>query len=82
MKYYLNHNSFDTDRMRIDITSNKEATYKSFRITASGDLTKSLLDCELWPVGVWVRDYNLVRPDRLRNGPSNHGREYNHHNGY
>ena len=82
LKYYLNHNGFDTDRMRIDITSNKEATYKSFRIIASGDLRKSLLDSELWPVGVWVRDYDLVRPDRLRNGPSNHGREYNHQNGY
>ena len=82
LKYYLNHNGFDTDRMRIYITSNKEATYKSFRIIASGDLRKSLLDSELWPVGVWVRDYDLVRPDRLRNGPSNHGREYNHQNGY
>ena len=82
LKYYLNHNGFDTDRMRIDITSNKEATYKSFRIIASGDLRKSLLDSELWPVGVWVRDYDLVRPNRLRNGPSNHGREYNHQNGY
>ena len=82
LKYYLNHNGFDTDRMRIDITSNKETTYKSFRIIASGDLRKSLLDSELWPVGVWVTDYDLVRPDRLRNGPSNHGREYNHQNGY
>ena len=68
--------------MRVDITLNKEATYKSFRIIASGDLRKSLLDSELWPVGVWVRDYDLVRPDRLCNGPSNHGREYNHQNGY
>ena len=82
LKYYLNHNGFDTLRMRIDITSNKEATYKSFRIIASGDLRKSLLDSELWPVGVWVRDYDLVRPHWLRNGPSNHGREYNHPNGY
>ena len=46
LKYYLNHNGFDTDRMRIDITSNKEVTYKSFRIIASGDLRKSLLDSE------------------------------------
>ena len=47
LKNYLNHNSFYTDRMRIDITSNIATTYKSFRIIASGDLRKSLLDSEL-----------------------------------
>ena len=82
LKYYLNHNGFDTDRMGIDITSNIAATYKSFRIIASGDLRKWLLDSGLWPVGVWVRDYDLVRPDKLRNGPSNCDREYNYQNGY
>ena len=52
LKHYLNHNGFATDRMRIDMTSNKEATYKTLRIIASGDLRKPLLDSELWPVGV------------------------------
>ena len=32
LKFYLNHNGFDTGRLRIDITSNTAATYKSFRI--------------------------------------------------
>ena len=57
--------------MRIDVTSNKEATYKSFRIIAPGELRDILLNPEVWPVGVRVRDYDVARPNKIRNGPNN-----------
>ena len=66
--------------MRIDVTSNKEATYKSFRIIAPVELRVILLDDEVWPVGVRVRDYDISRPNKIRNGPNNH--EYRSQNGY
>ena len=34
LKYHLKQQNFNTDSMRIDITSNKAATYKSFRISS------------------------------------------------
>ena len=66
--------------MRIDGTSNKEATYKSFRIIAPGELRDILLDSEVWPVGVSVRDYDIAKPNKIRNGLNKH--EYRSQNGY
>ena len=57
LKSHLKQQGFDVENMRIDVTSNVAATYKSFRIITSGNLRKSLLDAKVWPVGVWVRDY-------------------------
>ena len=57
--------------MRIDVTSNKEATYQSFRIIAPGELRDIRLDPEVWPFGVRVRDYDVARPNKIRNGPNN-----------
>ena len=47
LKYHLKQQNFNVDSMRIDITSNKEATYKSFRIIAPGELRDILLDPEV-----------------------------------
>ena len=66
--------------MKIDVTSNKEATHKSFRIIAPGELRDILLDPEVWPVGVRVRDYVIARPNKIRNGPNI--LEYKSQNGY
>ena len=71
LKYHLKQQNFNVDSMRIDVTSNKEATYKSFRIIAPGELRDILLDPEVWPVGVRVRDYDIARPNKIRNGPNN-----------
>ena len=72
--------NFNTDSMRIDITSNKEATYKSFRIIVPDILKDMLLVPEVWPVSVRVRDYNIARPNKKRSGPNNHG--YRFQNSY
>ena len=66
--------------MRIDITSNKAATYKSFRIIAPGELRDILLIySEVWPIDVRVREYDIARPNKTRNGPNKH--EYRSQNG-
>ena len=79
LKYHLKQQNFNTDSMRIDITSNKAATYKSFRIIAPLELRDILLDSEVWPVGVSVRDYDIARPNKIRNGLNKH--EYRSQNG-
>ena len=79
LKYHLKQQNFNTDSMRIDITSNKAATYKSFRIIAPGELRDILLDSEVWPIGVRVREYDIARPNKIRNGPNKH--EYRSQNG-
>ena len=38
-----------------------------------------LLDSEVWPVGVRVRDYDIERHNKISNGPNNH--EYRSQNG-
>ena len=43
--------------MRIDITSNKDSLYRSFRIIAPGEYKDILMCPEVWPVGVKVREY-------------------------
>ena len=79
LKYHLKQQNFNTDSMRIDITSNKAATYKSFRIIAPGELRDILLDSEVWPIDVRVREYDIARPNKIRNGPNKH--EYRSQNG-
>ena len=79
LKYHLKQQNFNTDSMRIDITSNKAATYKSFRIIAPGELRDILLDSEVWPIGVRVREFDIERLNKIRNGPNKH--EYRSQNG-
>ena len=57
------------------------AMYKSFRIITSGNLRKSLLDAKVWPVGVWVRDYETFSQSRLHKRSNNQGGQFNNQNG-
>ena len=68
-----NQQGFDVAGMRIDVTSNEAAMYKSFKIISSGNLRKTLLDPEIWPIGVWVRDYEKLSINKPRNRPNSQG---------
>ena len=81
LKSHLKQQGFDVENMRIDVTSNLAATYKSFRIITSGNLRKSLLDAKVWPVGVWVRDYETFSQSRLHKRSNNQGGQFNNQNG-
>ena len=81
LKSHLKQQGFDVENMRIDVTSNVAATYKSFRIITSGNLRKSLLDAKVWPVGVWVRDYETFSQGRLHKRSNNQGGQFNNQNG-
>ena len=81
LKSHLKQQGFDVENMRIDVTSNVAATYKSFRIITSGNLRKSLLDAKVWPVGVWVRDYETFSQSRLHKRSNNQGGQFNNQNG-
>ena len=81
LKNHLRQQGFDVAGMRIDVTSNEAEMYKSFRIISSGNLRKALLDPEIWPVGVWVRDYEKLSINRPRNRPNSIGGQINYHNG-
>ena len=81
LKNHLIQQGFDVDGMRIYVTSNREAMYKSFRIISSGNLRKALLDPEIWPVGVWVRDYEKLSRNRPRNRLNSEEGKLNYHNG-
>ena len=74
---YLNQQGFDVAGMGIDVTSNEAAMYKSFRIISSGNLRKALLDPEINPVGVWVREYEKLSINRPRNRPNSQGGQLN-----
>ena len=81
LKNHLHQQGFDVAGMRIDVTSNEAAMYKSFRIISSGNLSKALLDPEIWPVGVWVRDYEKLSLNRPRNRLNSQEGKLNYHNG-
>ena len=57
VKAHLKQQDFDVQQMRIDITSNKDSLYRSFRIIAPGEYKDILMCPEVWPVGVKVREY-------------------------
>ena len=57
VKAHLKQQDFDVQQMRIDITSNKDSLYRSFRIIAPGEYKDILMCPKVWPVGVKVREY-------------------------
>ena len=81
LKNHLRQQGFDVAGMRIDVTSNEAAMYKLFKIISSCNLRKALLDPEIWPVGVWVRDFEKLSLNRLRNRPNIQGGQLIFHNG-
>ena len=66
LKKHLQSRGFDPSVMRIDITSDKDAYYKSFRIIAPHHLEEHLLSSDVWPVGIWVKEFDpkYKRPKR------------------
>ena len=52
LKKQLQFRGFDPSVMRIDITSDKDAYYKSFRNIAPHHLKEHLLSSDPWPVGI------------------------------
>ena len=66
LKKHLQSRGFDPSVMRIDITSDKDAYYKSFRIIAPHHLEEHLLSSNVWPVGIWVKEFDpkYKRPKR------------------
>ena len=63
---HLQSRGFDPLVMRIDITSDKDAYYKSFRIIAPHHSKEHLLSSDVWPVGIWVKEFDpkYKRPKR------------------
>ena len=62
VKSHLKQEEITVQQLRIDITSNKDAIYKSFRIIAPGIYKDTLMNPEIWPVGVKVREYAARKP--------------------
>ena len=57
VKSHLKQQEIPVQQIRIDITSNKDSMYKSFRVIAPGTYKDMLMSPEVWPVGVKVREY-------------------------
>ena len=55
-KAHLKQQDFDAQQMRIDVTSNKDSLYRSFRIIVPGEYKDILMCPEVWPIGVKVRE--------------------------
>ena len=63
VKSHLKQEGITVQQLRINIrTSNKDAIYKSFRIIAPGIYKDTLMNPEIWPVGVKVREYAARKP--------------------
>ena len=74
IKTHLKQQDIDVQQMRIDITSNKNSLYRSFRIIAPGKYKEFLMCPELWPVGVRVREYESRSYNRkFKGGGQNYG---------
>ena len=65
VKSHLKQQEIPVQQIRIDITSNKDSMYKSFRIIALCTYKDMLMSPEVWLVGVKVRyrDMNLAYLD-------------------
>ena len=59
VKHHLRMNSIDTTGIRVDVASKKIAEFRSFRMFAPNDLRQTLLQSDLWPEGVRVKDYAI-----------------------
>ena len=63
VKGHLKQQVIPVQQIRIDITSNKDSMYKSFRVIAPGTYKDILMSPEVWPVGVKVTEYESHIPD-------------------
>ena len=68
VKGHLKQQEIPVQQIRIDITSNKDSMYKSFRVIAPGTYKDILMSPEVWPVGVKVREYESRISGRRNTG--------------
>ena len=68
VKSDLKQQEIPVQQIRINITSNEDSMYKSFRIIAPGTYIDMLMSPEVWPVGVKVREYEARISGRRNTG--------------
>ena len=76
VKGHLIQQEIPVQQIRIDITSNKDSMYKSFRVIAPGTYKDILMSPEVWPVGVKVREYESRISGRRNTGGKTAYRSY------
>ena len=70
VKHHLRMNSIDTTGIRVDVASKEIAEFRSFRMLAPNDLRETLLQPDLWPDGVRVKDYVIyTKPHKAVSKP-------------
>ena len=68
VKSHLKQQEIPVQQIRIDITSNKDSMYKSFRVIAPGTYKDMLVSPDFWPVGVKVSEYESRISGRRNTG--------------
>ena len=68
VKNHLKQHEIPVQQIKIDITSNKDSIYKSFRVIAPDTCEDMLMSPEVWPVGVKVREYESRLSRRKNTG--------------
>ena len=77
VKHHLRMNSIDTTGIRVDVASKEIAEFRSFRMLAPNDLRLTLLQPDLWPEGVRVKDYVIcTKPYKTVSKSKYRGRQY------
>ena len=77
VKHHLRMNSIDTTGIRVDVASKEIAELRSFRMLAPNDLRQTLLQPDLWPEGVRVKDYVIyTKPYKTVSKSKYRGRQY------
>ena len=77
VKHHLRMNSIDTTGIRVDVASKEIAEFRSFRMLAPNDLRQTLLQPDLWPEGVRVKDYIIyTKPYKTVSKSKYRGRQY------
>ena len=77
VKHHLRMNSIDTTGIRVDVASKEIAEFRSFRMLAPKDLRQTLLQPDLSPEGVRVKDYVIyTKPNKTVSKSKYRGRQY------
>ena len=70
-------NSSDTTGIRVDVTSKEKAELRSLGMLAPNGLRETLLQPDLWPAGVRVRDYVIyTKPYTVVSKPKYCNKQY------
>ena len=77
VKHHLRMNSIDTTGIRVDVASKVVAEFRSFGMLALNGLRETLLQPDLWPTCVRVRDYVIyTKPYTAVSKPKYCNRQY------